>query len=302
QYFTRTKYYPFLCRQYSQLMCFYDKENLCICDLDRFSNCFLFNHTLNYDCQGYNYCENNGQCFQNNQTCQTKSICICKNCYYGSKCQFSTKSYIFSLDPILSYHIKPNIIFNRQPFIIKISLLINWIILISGLVNGFFSIITFSQKKTKEVGCGYYLLTSSICSICMIIILTIKFILLIISQMLLLTNRSLLNFSCISLDFMIKILLVSCEWFNALVAFERMVNVIQNTKFNTKKSKKLAKWIIFCMSLFIILTFIHDPIHRPLVNDFDVDEDRIWCLARYSSNVNTYDIFITHSFFRSIFD
>ncbi|CAF1488559.1 unnamed protein product [Rotaria sp. Silwood1] len=75
EYFNRTKYYSLICQQYSQLMCFYDKENMCICDLDRFSNCFLVNHTFNYDCQGYNYCDNNGQSFQKNQTCPTKSIC-----------------------------------------------------------------------------------------------------------------------------------------------------------------------------------------------------------------------------------
>ncbi|CAF4739704.1 unnamed protein product [Rotaria sp. Silwood1] len=81
---------------------------------------------------------NNAQCFQNNHTCATKSVC-----------------FIFSLDSILGYHIKPNVIFTRQPLIIKISLVINLIILILGLISGVFSIITFSKKKSKEVGRGY---------------------------------------------------------------------------------------------------------------------------------------------------
>ncbi|CAF1579250.1 unnamed protein product [Rotaria sp. Silwood1] len=47
----------------------YFNHHMCICDLDRFSNCFIFNHTINYGCHGYNDCENKAQCFQNNQTC-----------------------------------------------------------------------------------------------------------------------------------------------------------------------------------------------------------------------------------------
>ncbi|CAF1551951.1 unnamed protein product, partial [Adineta steineri] len=39
-YLHRIKYYPHLCRQYKQLICFYDETYMCICDLDRFSNCF----------------------------------------------------------------------------------------------------------------------------------------------------------------------------------------------------------------------------------------------------------------------
>ncbi|UJR19567.1 hypothetical protein I4U23_022697 [Adineta vaga] len=69
------KYYSVICRQYLHLLCFYDENLLCICDLDRFANCFEFNHTIDNDCQGHNDCQNNGQCFQNNQTCPTMSIC-----------------------------------------------------------------------------------------------------------------------------------------------------------------------------------------------------------------------------------
>ncbi|CAF2091406.1 unnamed protein product [Rotaria magnacalcarata] len=65
----RIKYYPLLCRQSQQLKCFYDENYMCICDLDRFSNCFTFNHFSTYDCHDHNDCENGGQCFQGNATC-----------------------------------------------------------------------------------------------------------------------------------------------------------------------------------------------------------------------------------------
>ncbi|CAF3294985.1 unnamed protein product [Rotaria socialis] len=65
----RIKYYPLLCRKNQQLKCFYDENYMCICDLDRFSNCFTFHHSSTYDCQDHNDCENGGQYFQGNATC-----------------------------------------------------------------------------------------------------------------------------------------------------------------------------------------------------------------------------------------
>ncbi|CAF1336151.1 unnamed protein product, partial [Adineta steineri] len=114
-YLHRIKYYPLLCRQYKQLMCFYDETYMCLCDLDRFSNCFIFNHSLTYDCQGHNYCENNGRCFQDNPKCPVEALCVCSDCYYGLRCQFTTEGFALSLDYILSYHIKPNLSFSQQP-------------------------------------------------------------------------------------------------------------------------------------------------------------------------------------------
>jgi len=191
QYLRRVKYYPLLCRQYSQIMCFYDEFNMCICDSDRFSNCFQFNHTIKYDCNGRDRCNKNGQCFQNNETCPTSFHCVCEDCYYGAQCNLTTKGLIFSLDSILGYHIKPNVSINKQPFIVKFTIGITLIMLIAGLISGSLSLATFLSSKTREVGCGYYLLLSSISSICMIILLTIKVCYLILSQMSLIPNRSL---------------------------------------------------------------------------------------------------------------
>ncbi|CAF2099297.1 unnamed protein product [Rotaria magnacalcarata] len=44
------------------------------------------------------------------------------------------------------------------------------------------------------------------------------------------------------------------------------------------------------MIFFVTLTHIHDPIHRQLIDDFDGDEKRIWCFARYSARVNIYNL------------
>ncbi|CAF1084363.1 unnamed protein product [Adineta steineri] len=291
-YFNRTKYYPLLCRQDLNLMCFYDQDLMCICDTNRFSNCFLFDKNMNNDYQGYNYCENGGQGFQNNNTCPTKFTCICPECFYGARCQFSTEGIIFSLDAILGYHIQPHVSLNQQPLIIKLNIVISTTLFLLGLFNGVLSFLLFRKKKLRQVGTGYYLLFSSLTSIFNIILLIIKFWLLTLSQMSLITNRSFLYFNCITIDVSFKILLASNEWLNACVAIERMVSATKGTSFNKKKSRKISKWVIISVFILTILTHIHDPLHRKLVDDMDTDEQRIWCFVKYSDSVNIYNSFI----------
>jgi hypothetical protein len=127
----------------------------------------------------------------------------------------------------------------------------------------------------------------------MIIILTIKFWQLIFTQILLVTNRSVLIFNCVLLDFLLKVLLASSEWLNACVAIERMISVIKGTRFNRNRSKHLSKWVVSSIFFLTIITQIHDPIHRQLINDSDGDEQRIWCFVHYSPSVERYNSFIT---------
>ena len=293
EWIKRVKLYPFICRQYPQLSCFFDEILMCICDLDRFANCFQFNHTLNNDCEGYNDCENEGQCFLNNQTCPTASVCICNDCFHGSKCQFSTNSHLISLDGILGYYIRPNISLNEQSSIIKVSLTITIILFFCTLISGLLSILTFRSKKSKEVGCGYYLLTSSIVCILMICISLCKFLHLLLSQMEIITNRSILLINCKLLDVLLRILVASNEWLIACVAIERLYNASQGVSFDKQKSKQIAKWVIPGVFLLIILSLIHDPIYRNLIDDLDGDQLRIWCFIRYSSSINIYNSSIT---------
>ncbi|CAF4455972.1 unnamed protein product [Rotaria sp. Silwood2] len=289
----RIKYYPYLCQQKEQMKCFYDEKYMCICDINRFANCFTFNHTISHDCQGENICKNDGLCFQDTLKCPLTSICVCPACYYGTKCQFSTKGFALSLDYILSYNIKPNVSIHRQPFIIKISIAIVVVMFIVGLFNGISSIITFQSKAIRKNGCSIYLLVSSWNSLCLIIVLIIKFWQLLLSQISIISNRLFLTWNCILLDMTLKVLLASNDWFYACIALERVFTVIQGVSFNKLRSKKVAKWIFPCIYLITILTHIQDPLHRRLIDDIDVDEQRTWCIAQYSSALNIFNMFIT---------
>ncbi|CAF1554519.1 unnamed protein product, partial [Adineta steineri] len=129
----RLKYYQLPCIENLKLKCFYDDKHMCVCDKNHYSNCFEFDHNTSYNCQGYNYCENNGECLQDNITCPSTSVCICKKCYYGSKCQFSSIGFSTSLDVIFGYHIKPFISFTKQSSAVKITASITILMLIFSI-------------------------------------------------------------------------------------------------------------------------------------------------------------------------
>jgi hypothetical protein len=65
------------------------------------------------------------------------------------------------------------------------------------------------------------------------------------------------------------------------------MNVLKGIQFSKKKSKQFAKWVILFVFILTISTYIHDPIHRGLIDD--KEEQRTWCIATYSSSVLKFD-------------
>ena len=280
----RVKYYPSLCRKWNDLVCFYDEDLfMCLCDLDRFANCFKFDFQRIYNCLGSNPCENGGQCSQDDDTCPTASSCFCAKCYYGSRCQFISTGFGLSLDAILSDNIWPQLSFTHQPIVVKITTSVTSIMLIIALVNSCLSIITFRTKQSLEVGCGLYLLISSVASLLAIVMFGLKFFTLLLSQMSTITNPSWLQVNCICIDFFLKTFLAIGDWLNACVAIERAVNVHLGVRFQRTQSKQVAKWIIIVVIFVTLATFLPDPIHRRVL--VDKIEKRAWCVVRYSSSV-----------------
>ncbi|CAF1594144.1 unnamed protein product [Adineta ricciae] len=293
-YLYRMKFYPQLCRQNKQLMCFYDEIYMCICDEDRFSNCFSFNRNTTYDCdQSENPCENNGKCFITNRTCSSTLKCLCSGCFYGTKCQFTTEGFVLSLDYILSYHIKPKLSFSHQPFIVKMSVGIVTVMFLMGFIGGLLLIATFRENNTRTTGCGLYLFASGWTSIFIVCVLVMKFSQLLLLQLKSYDNLFILRFNCILLDALIKILLAINDWLDGCVSIERVITVKQGIKFDKKKSKRMAKWMILFVTLLSIFTHLHDPLHRQLIEDIDIDEERIWCITQYSPSTSIYNSFIT---------
>ena len=154
------------------------------------------------------------------------------------------------------------------------------------------SLITFKNKKTRESGCGIYLLCSSIITLITMIIFTLKFWILVISHMGSIKNESFLNIHCTLIDFFLRLCLTMDQWLTAFVSIERAFITIKGINFNKKKAKLVAKWIIFSLLLMTLITNIHDPIHRTSYEENDDDEKRFWCIVIYSSAIRIIDYII----------
>jgi len=47
--------------------------------------------------------------------------------------------------------------------------------------------------------------------------------------------------------------------------------------------RKVKEWLTLSIIVLIIVTHIPDSLNRRLIDDMDVDEQRIWCLVQYSN-------------------
>jgi hypothetical protein len=264
---------------------------MCICHSSRHSICTLFEHNKTHICQGDSgNCENGGQCFQDDAKCPTMSACLCDDCFYGSKCQFSTEGLSLSLDNILGYHISPDKNLTTQLFVIKFSIILIGIMFVIGIINGLFATLVFVSKETQKVGCGLYLLVTSLLSILIIIMLALKFIFLLLAQMTYITNTTVLRIQCVSIDFILQTCLTVSDWLNACVSIERASAVAKGVHFSQMKSKQIGKRVIIFLFFIIAVFNLHDPISRRLITDDN--ERRTWCIVNYSSPIRKYNFII----------
>jgi hypothetical protein len=104
--------------------------------------------------------------------------------------------------------------------------------------------------------------------------------------MIILTNQQFLLVQCVTIDFLVKILLQIVDWLYACVAIERLMLVREETNFKSKLSQKMAKWIILIVFLIVIGSSIQESWNRVLITD--EDEGRIWCIVRQSNIVNLF--------------
>ena len=141
--------------------------------------------------------------------------------------------------------------------------------------------ITFKNKSVHEVGCGLYLLSSSMTTLLTMTMFGLKFWIVTSNSNDHSINRLALLFQCCSIDFILRICLCMDQWLNACVAVERATTSVKGARFNKRKSKQAAKFVIISLLIIIIGTSIHDPIYRQLIdeeNDGDNDQaNMVYC-------------------------
>jgi hypothetical protein len=200
------------------------------------------------------------------------------------------------------------------------------IIFVGGLINSIFSFLTFKSEGLRQVGCGMYLLASSITSLLTISMLVIKFWFVVLTQIDVSTSLSVLRGGCVFIEPVLKLFVYFDGWLNACVAVERAINVSKGVRFDKKNSKRIARWIIIVLPFCIMSTLIHELLYRKVFeyqteinNEYGnehgnetnktltninaigenetyvnrtnegMTELHVWCVTRYSPSVQDYN-------------
>ena len=228
-----------------------------------------------------------------------KTIKNRSSCVTGNLCDPYQKTIGLTINDILRNQVQPSISFQNQSSLIQVAATITMIMFSIGFINGICSLITFQNKELRNVGCGIYLLASSITSLLTIALFTIKFWLAVLTQLYSTVNSAALRVDCAFIGPVLKVCLYLDGWLNACVAIERTVNVSKGVNFNQKKSRHAARWIILILPICIMGSIIHEPIYHDLfkytatnyelINNTMKIEDHVLCVIRYSRSVQTYN-------------
>jgi hypothetical protein len=161
--------------------------------------------------------------------------------------------------------------------------IVTFIVFIGMSIN-FLSITIFIQPSLRNIGCGLYLLMLGIIGQIGLLLFFFKLTYLFAKWV----NHQIL---CIGLEFILIVLSSMFDWLTACIAIERTINVIKGASFNKKASVRAAKYVIVILFVFNIMTNIHDPIYRRLIND-PRGTGQQWCILDFTNNyvwLNTYE-------------
>ncbi|CAF0937335.1 unnamed protein product [Adineta steineri] len=182
-----------------------------------------------------------------------------------------------------------------QTILVKIVAALTMIMFVGGMINSILSLLTFQSKDLRQVGCGIYLLASSITSFLTISMFVVKFWFVVLTRMDLSIRLSIVRGGCVSIEPLLKLCLYLDAWLNACVAIERAILVFKGVKFNKQKSQCIARWVILILPFCIMGSIIHEPLYRELheikteANKADIKR---WCITRYSPSVQQYNTII----------
>ena len=142
------------------------------------------------------------------------------------------------------------------------------------------------------MGSGMYLLASSITSFLTMCLFTLKFWFFALTHTDTPTSLSVLRVGCVVIEPALKLALYLDAWLNACVAIERAIAVARGVKFNKQRSQSIARWIILFLPLVILGSIIHEPVHRRLFNDREMQSVRcITCFSNFVQCFNTVILF-----------
>ena len=294
--YQRLVHFHWFCYTNHGVTCFMDDSYVCLCTSNHLANCMKFNRTKNFICPLDNYCENGGQCLQDHPHCPSTKICLCPSCFFGSQCQFYAKAFGSTLDEILGYEFQRHQMFTKQSARVYVAAVLTFLIFLIGMTSSILASITFFRPKSREVGCGQYLLISSFTSLFSMMAMMLKFWFLFYAHQDHNHMREIEEGNCFGFEMVIKIFVYYNDWLNACVALERTVTLLQGVTFNKERSKAIANTVIICLLIIVAATFVPQFIHLRIF--YDNAEERSWCVVRYSKWLAIYSsIFILFHYF-----
>jgi hypothetical protein len=196
---------------------------------------------------------------------------------------------------------KEDISFNEQSFIIYLILIILILILIISFILNIISIIIFSNKKLRQVGCDLYLLYLTIISQIGLVLLFLRFIYMIIVQIYIIEDDLFIKISCKFLEYSLRLIPSLFDWLTVCISIERTYTIIKDihfTKVLALKTLKISRWIILSIFLLNILTTLHRPFYLILIDDDATSLNNRkpghpWCILDFeSTSWNIYEKFI----------
>lgn len=122
-----------------------------------------------------------------------------------------------SLDTILDYEIQPMISYFKQFMSVKMSAAVTMIMFVFDFLSSSMSLITFRQSQSHEVGCSKYLLDSSIVCLLTMMMFTLKFWSLLLTQMSIITHPKFSFINCLLMEISTKVYLSTSNWLSPYV-------------------------------------------------------------------------------------
>ncbi len=276
---------------FKDIRCFYDEIYMCLVDDYQLIDCLFFNHDVAH-CTDRNYCENGGRCLEDKKIGQVQFACVCPECHYGLFCQLTMTKYSLTLDSMLGQEIITDASLDQQKPFIKITLALVVLMSVIGFTLNLCSTWTFSHDDLRKTGCGFYLLILSIANQISLILVVGRFIYLLVSQIMIVSNSRFLSISCMFFDFLIQLSTSFCDWLTACIACERTVSAVKGVHFDKILSIRVVKFVIPMLLGSLTVTSIHQMFIRELILDPRSDQ-RVWCIVKYPQAwVQTYDIVI----------
>ena len=282
-YIKRIKFYLRGCFD-NTTRCFHDEVYFCFCSIQRnqTGNCFNYNHTREL-CQKSSYCLNGGLCIENEHNGIVQFACLCPSChYYGALCQFSLGQQGLSLDALIGIEMRTGKALSEQSLLIKLCLSILTMMITFGSVGNVLCLMTFARKKSRETGCGYYLLNMSLYNQLVLLVLGLRFVYLLNTQMVVWSDRRGSLILCQCLEYGLIVLPNLSNWLSACVSIERTYAVVRGALFNKQTSIRVAKYLCVLFLILLAGTTVHKPFARQLIEDPRLGR-YTWCITKFNS-------------------